>query len=600
MAKPPIPGTSPIPTAKTAGTNFAYVANTPFVDAQTGMLSQNGQRLLTQQILPALKSASGVTSFTFEDKNGVEGEVTTTNGSVSLSIDLTNIDPDSVDCSGQITANNFVGNGSGLTNIPASAVNGLVEETSNTLPLTGIWYDVANLVYETKLTYSLSALTLSIVPTGTSFRVWVGGQEFTFVGPQLVPHLAVQGLWYFYCDPNGNLVSTQTPWNILEVAPLALVYYDATTPDAFFFDERHHFDTPVEWHQSQHFAIGTFIKYPATDFVLSSYVLGQGNNAGVQWALSSGTAVDEDIEVLTTAIPAAGPYYVINKTGANGYFVRTNQIRPYISNGLATDVLMYNQFTGGVWQMTAIPNTDYANYWIFGTTGYDQTDQILIIPGQAVHTTLATAEAETVSSVNLVGFPTLEFAPLYQITFQVNTGTYNNHGSCAIVAVTKIFSSRSTLSLNAPTFTNPMTTLGDMIWGDVAGAPSRLGGWTGSTMAVLTQVGTGGTSQEPVWQTIPTGATGATGLTGPTGPTGATGLTASLANPGPIGNATASTGAFTTIQTSVYAVGSLPAGTQGMRAMVNNALAPTYGATAIAGGSVVTPVFYNGSAWIVG
>jgi hypothetical protein len=55
-----------------------------------------------------------------------------------------------------------------------------------------------------------------------------------------------------------------------------------------------------------------------------------------------------------------------------------------------------------------------------------------------------------------------------------------------------------------------------------------------------------------------------------------------------------------TAQTAVYAVASLPSGIQGMRAMVNNALAPAFGVAVAAGGSVVTPVFYNGSQWVVG
>ncbi len=351
----------------------------------------------------------------------------------------------------------------------------------------GIWYDVNNLVYETTMSYNLGTTTLTISPTGTSWRAWVQGIPFTYVGAQTITHAATQGLWYIYINTSGVITASQTTWDLLAVAPLALIYYDAITPDAYFFDERHHYDTPVEWHQSQHFAIGTFDKYPATDFALSSYTLGQGNNAGVQWALASGTVVDEDIEILTTAIPAAGPYYVVNKTGAAGNFVRTSQVRPYISNGLATDVLMYNQYTGSTWQMTAVPNTDYMNYYIFGTTGYNATDQILLLPGQAVHPSLSTAQAESVSSMNLTGFPTLEFVPLYQITFQVNTGLYNNHGSCAIVAVTRILGSRSTV-LNAPTFTNPMTAVGDLIVGDVGGAPTRLA--IGGNGTVLTSNGT--------------------------------------------------------------------------------------------------------------
>ena len=39
-----------------------------------------------------------------------------------------------------------------------------------------------------------------------------------------------------------------------------------------------------------------------------------------------------------------------------------------------------------------------------------------------------------------------------------------------------------------------------------------------------------------------------------------------------------------TVQTAVYAVGSLPAGVLGMRAMVNNALAPSFGVAVAAAG----------------
>ena len=56
----------------------------------------------------------------------------------------------------------------------------------------------------------------------------------------------------------------------------------------------------------------------------------------------------------------------------------------------------------------------------------------------------------------------------------------------------------------------------------------------------------------------------------------------------------------TTVATGTYAVGSLPSGQTGMRAMVSNALAPTFGATVVAGGAVTVPVFYNGTTWCVG
>ena len=46
-----------------------------------------------------------------------------------------------------------------------------------------------------------------------------------------------------------------------------------------------------------------------------------------------------------------------------------------------------------------------------------------------------------------------------------------------------------------------------------------------------------------------------------------------------------------------YTVGTLPAGVTGAWAYVTDASGPTYGATVVGGGSVVTPVFYNGTNW---
>lgn len=51
--------------------------------------------------------------------------------------------------------------------------------------------------------------------------------------------------------------------------------------------------------------------------------------------------------------------------------------------------------------------------------------------------------------------------------------------------------------------TNPMTTLGDMIYENATPAPARLAGNTTSTLNVLTQTGTGSVSAAPAWLTLP-------------------------------------------------------------------------------------------------
>lgn len=47
-----------------------------------------------------------------------------------------------------------------------------------------------------------------------------------------------------------------------------------------------------------------------------------------------------------------------------------------------------------------------------------------------------------------------------------------------------------------------------------------------------------------------------------------------------------------------YTVASLPAGTQGDKVFVTDALAPTYLTTVVGGGAIVTEVFYNGTNWV--
>lgn len=47
-----------------------------------------------------------------------------------------------------------------------------------------------------------------------------------------------------------------------------------------------------------------------------------------------------------------------------------------------------------------------------------------------------------------------------------------------------------------------------------------------------------------------------------------------------------------------YTVATLPAGTIGDIVYVTDALAPTFLATIVGGGAIVTPVFFNGVNWI--
>ena len=57
---------------------------------------------------------------------------------------------------------------------------------------------------------------------------------------------------------------------------------------------------------------------------------------------------------------------------------------------------------------------------------------------------------------------------------------------------------------------------------------------------------------------------------------------------------------YGTIDSNVYTVATLPTGNVGMRAAVSDAVAPTFLGALTGGGTVKTPVFHNGTAWVAG
>ena len=80
----------------------------------------------------------------------------------------------------------------------------------------------------------------------------------------------------------------------------------------------------------------------------------------------------------------------------------------------------------------------------------------------------------------------------------------NAYGNLAVGSNAQALVADSTQStgLNwANVLTNPMTTLGDIIYENATPAPARLAGSTSASLAVLTQTGTGSASAIPAWST---------------------------------------------------------------------------------------------------
>lgn len=55
-----------------------------------------------------------------------------------------------------------------------------------------------------------------------------------------------------------------------------------------------------------------------------------------------------------------------------------------------------------------------------------------------------------------------------------------------------------------------------------------------------------------------------------------------------------------TVRTLGYTVATLPAGSEGMRAYVTDAISPSFQGVLVGGGGTICPAFYNGAAWVAG
>ncbi|MCL4419955.1 hypothetical protein M1146_07750, partial [Patescibacteria group bacterium] len=85
----------------------------------------------------------------------------------------------------------------------------------------------------------------------------------------------------------------------------------------------------------------------------------------------------------------------------------------------------------------------------------------------------------------------------------------------------------------------------------------------------------------------------------PTSQTGTGSTFVMSASPTFTGTVTAPTIVSTSaVRLKNYTVATLPAGTQGDTAFVTDALNPTYLGALTGGGTVVTPVFHNGTVWV--
>jgi hypothetical protein len=296
---------------------------------------------------------------------------------------------------------------------------------------------------QSTISFDAGTRTFTIAPVSTSFVVWCKGEKYTYTTAQTVVIPDTAGLHFIYFSSAGVLSTKMSYFTWDEDAPTSYVYWNATNNEAIYFaDERHGVTLDWQTHEYLHRTRGAAI---ANGFAASGYTLsGDGSaDADAQITIEGGTFFDEDmqIDIVSSNTPTANTFeqdlnsparipilYLEGSewriTSPTDYPVKQGTARP-----------QYNLFTGGAWTLVDVTNTDFTCTWILATNNLNYP--VVGVISQSNLSTLNNAEAAVFEDLDLPGFPSVEFRPLYKLIFQSNS-SYSNTPHSRLRRITDI------------------------------------------------------------------------------------------------------------------------------------------------------------------
>lgn len=306
--------------------------------------------------------------------------------------------------------------------------------------------------YDFTVSYDQTTRVLTMTPTATSFSVWLNGYEKVFTGAQaFAAHANTTGGYFFYIGPAGTLEVSTTFWDLRRHAPIAYVYYNATTAKGIIFEERHTAARDAEWHIRTHLVDGTQV---VSGFGISGYTLNTATDAGVTFALAEGVIADEDLQTTIAALADATSYTIWERSGASGEWKwTTGNTLPFFKG---TTYPVYNAIVTGSWARVELASAEWVNYYVFAVPSPTSGLGIAIVPGQAKHTSLSSAQAESVGSIAWGTIPFQEIAPLYRLTFRAHN-SYGGTAKAQLQDVQRLVGNRVSLTVATPSSHNALS-----------------------------------------------------------------------------------------------------------------------------------------------
>jgi hypothetical protein len=298
-----------------------------------------------------------------------------------------------------------------------------------TYEMTGFPHSTAGVNTQTTLTWNDATRTVTLTPTGAYFDFWSQGVRFRKTVAQSLAIPNVDGEHFVYFNSSGNIVTAQTPWDLLQDVPVCFIYWNSSLAKGIPYEERHGVVMDGSTHSYLHFTRGT--QY-ISGMAISAYTVAPSSpaNANNTFAIASGIVADEDLRSTLTAV-SSGSYSVFTRSGASGLWTwTTGNTVPFPLSG--SDFAI-NVFSGGTWTTSPLTSNNYANIYVFAIPSITANLQFAMIPGQALYATLADAQNENINSLSLGTLPFQENVLIYQITFQ-RGNSYTTTGKVRIAA----------------------------------------------------------------------------------------------------------------------------------------------------------------------
>jgi hypothetical protein len=266
----------------------------------------------------------------------------------------------------------------------------------------------------------------TIAPTGATFDVYIKGNKYSKASTStIIPNTS--GDHYIYFTSAGNLTSTMVVNESLfaDNALVSIVYWNADVSKAIYFgEERHGLVMDGATHGYLHTVFGA--RY-ISGCALQNFTIGSGSvDADAQFSADSGAIRDEDI-LLQFGSQATIP--VLYRSGQN-WRKKDADSFPFIQSGSAGYVgasgrIAYNQYTGGAWQLTEVPNNYFTLVHIFATN--DINNPYIAIAGTDVYSTKPDAQDSANSEIAaLTGIPFAEFVPVGTVILQTANSFTNS------------------------------------------------------------------------------------------------------------------------------------------------------------------------------